>query len=876
MVNHRLIVLAFIAASSLCVDSTSIKPLQGQRATDIADTPEHVTEYKTQGDLPHISFDAYELKGGVAATKKLIRKMMVDGLRERFGKFKKTLTREQDKDGIVREGIVFCNANNDNDIDTPEAGYHASTGRLVEYDGFGQGFNETGVCTVRVNNVMKDQCDEASFVGGLANMIRSMGLMVQHQDICDSVINRIPCNGNENDNGQPLPLGCIEFPNAFTTTLQPYTYGTDNARYEHACGTLREFDGARQSHFERNLVCFGKDKEDCEAVRHTKNGIQVQSCAYFPRERGCFATESKDSATGTFDETTNPNGCDIAPKDYWNKIPFDDGNIVNAVRRATSYGLTQLSVESTDYEYVTGCDATATQPYTDVDYPYATGPISKCGNLRSLVTALNGNAQINAFRDTSIEEAGAHWGKQVAVIKSYLVDFAYTLSNFRTLSLQIFPYIENEEIRSECPMGATEFATEETGTVIEPLCYRSNNDLEKLLGMDKTGQGFNRLNCFCRNGKLGRAHNVSTPADGDYDPVLLPNHFAEVERDDIYLSVELNSKETCNELMPVSVFQYCGAMGDLGDIPTWRNTLESLLPAATESRSKVYSHISDTVLQERRKIRNHLESTLPSFLDTSCGRIVSADSDTSTVPSLLRRSNKGANCMPFDKLYDVIYRLEFETGKQDMGDYVNSDAVNSSNPLFEDYYCSPASFTERAYSFRQLTYKWDTARVNEDNIPAAKKSAVSEVDGQLWFDIYDTPADTGNFKNFEGRYTSRYLVNGVAPTGLDAEGQGLVDAAFCHIDWIQQVGGDVMREDSAGTKFKNPYPLLKKEIDEAVFNAKMAWAAKTVVREDNVKIWAFIEEQLTDNRENNIIETIGHRAGEHYMRIWLDENSDSP
>ena len=32
-----------------------------------------------------------------------------------------------------------------------------------------------------------------------------------------------------------------------------------------------------------------------------------------------------------------------------------DVDLVNSVRRATSYGLTQLAVESTDYAFVTGC-----------------------------------------------------------------------------------------------------------------------------------------------------------------------------------------------------------------------------------------------------------------------------------------------------------------------------------------------------------------------------------------------------------------------------------------------------------------------------------------------------------------------------------------
>lgn len=974
--NVFILVFMIIGATA----NQRVNPLRGQKATDIvAQNLPNFTDHTQKGEIPHISFDAYSKEGGRIATKKLVRKMMVDGLREKFIGFKHALTRFADPDGFVRSGIVYCNAANNQfeKIDPLNAGlaselspiaFHPATGRLIEFDGFGQDFDERfnttgagGVCTSVASETgeAKDLCDPSSFVGMLAATIRSIGLMVQHQDICDAVIQLRPCERDVSTGElikqcaggastcktpQPIPTGCMVFPDAYTTTLRPFTFqatpadtGSKGARFEHGCGTLREF--GRQSHFERNELCFGKDKDDCEALsgkslKKTDTGKTMvvidQLCEYFPRERLCFAKESSVTSTGGRYEDENPDRCDILPNQYWNKIEKPvalvknsadadvTADVINAVRRTTSYGLTSLSVEATDYNYVTGCQQDAEVDYHDKELgPVANAStqykISKCGNLRSLVTALNGNAQINAFRHLGLEEAGEHWAKQIAVIKAYLVDFAYTMRNFRDMSLEIWPEIEYEEVQG-CPKGETEFDLDHTGTDIEPLCYRNSSDIVKILKQDKTGQGFDRQRCFCRNGKLGRSKNYAfnlpndckdiscsyTPDTGSNDGAYFqePHRFEKIERDDLYLSVEL---ENCDDkTMPVSVYTYCRAMGSLGDIPEWKNTLRSLLPSSTESRSHIFSHDTDTVLTRRRTIRNNLEKTFPQKLDTSCGRIVNADSETlaSSVldnggaGTVLLRSNKGGNCLPFPKLYEIIYRLEFEGGKQDMGSYVEDEDIIEGNPadaLFEDYYCDDASFTERAYSFRQLTYKWDTGRPLEDVLPDAKRSAVSSiaysddhpngctVNGDVlencpgWYEVYDIPG-TRSYNNSNGRYNTRYLVNGQVPLDDDGNVPAEAFAEFCHPDWIQQIGGDITREDSSGQKFKDPYELLRKEIDEAVFNTQMAHAAKTAVKEDQAKIWNFIETQLTDNVENYFVETIGHRAGEHFMAIWLDEN----
>jgi len=866
-----IIALVFLFTASH-VNATKPKGLKSQDATDIAPNPEHKTQYTKQGMEEHISFSAYA--DGQKATRKFVRKMLVDGLRESFSTWKKGFTQFSDDEGFVRQGIVFCGSD-DHDNVFP-TGFSTSTGSLVEADGFGQDFDETEACSkekcVGEQCHMVDLCTEGSVVATLARTIRAMGLNIHHQDVCDAVI------------FDPT----TEFPKIFTTTLERYgtqrleggsfNYnGVEKQRFEYACAPKSTSDdpGARGAHFIRMQDnCFGSAKGKC---------TQSPLCTFFERENTCYAKESGQVPTDDdFDQTCvnddNP--------DPWNTISEDTSK--NAVRRATSYGLTALSVESTDYAYVTGCQQLETEQRENKyagDYNASTGnyvgetrTVSKCANLRSLFLALNGNTQINAFRDLGMEEASEHWGKKVSEIKAYLVDFSYQLSNFRPISLEIFPFIENEAIEG-CPMGTTGYEEDTTGDEEEPFCYKKSLDFEQVLRMDKTGQSFSRTHCFCRNGQLD---------DYEYD---------KVERDDLYLLTELSKKDQrCNKMgitMPISAYEYCKEIDAMGDTPYWKNTLESLRPAATESRTKIYSHVSETVLDRRAAVRAALEKTLPAKLDNSCGRIVNADSETSLDASKLMRSNKGGNCMPFSKLNEVLFRLEFETGIKDMGEYAsetkNGDgssammtdfyplgetgkeysvrfikpAANPDIVKFHDFFCKSASFAEKSYSFRQLAYRWDRAQSGEVVVPE-----VGSDKAVIWYNKYDDVLD-GNDK----RYTTRYIVNGTALSS-DADTNQRAYAEFCHPDWITQIGGDIGREDSSGYRWANPYPLLSLEINEAVFNTKLAKAAKTIVKVQQNDLWSFIEEQLTENKEGNIIEQLGNRAGKHFMKIWLDENTE--
>ena len=790
----------FIFAMLLFVAYSKPSNLNSQLAPDIAGKPDHHDGYDIAKNVPHISFDAYQ--NAEAATKKFVRKMLVDGLREQFNKFKESFTQFADDEGFVREGIVYCGAASPagQNPNPPNETYKPNTGRLIENDGVGdsEAFNETNVCSsLNAKGLMEDHCDENSIVGSLSRLVRGLGLNIHHQDICDAVIDSTKSKIGE--------------PQVFTTTLKQYP----TTRYERACKSKHDDLSANGRHFERNAKCFGTKDTDCTG-----------HCTFFTRENTCFAVESANSQSHDSNGNlidSDPN-CDAATKGI---APL---NWVNTVRRATSYGLTQLAVEATNYAYITGCEA------------------GHCNSLRSVLAALNGNTQINAFRDLGIQEAGDHWLNEISTIKGYLVDFSYQLSNFRPISMEIFPYIEDEEIVG-CPMGETQFEHQLTGTDEEPLCYQSNLNSEKLNTMDKTGQSFSRMKCFCRNGELGRYTNPQTDAT-----VLEPNKYNKVEQDDLYLATD-DSFDCDTTTLPVSAYTYCKQIQTWGDMPAWKQTLQSLLPDATKSRIKIYkyTHAQDLSIK-RQEFVDNVKNTLPTALDTSCGRIVNADSETSVNASKMKRSNRGGNCPPFPKLHEILYRLEFETGTRDMGNYSKgTNAVAGTNNMFKDMFCKDGSFSQNAFSFRQLAYKWDSAAVNNEATP--KETTIIN----NWFNTHSL-----NNNAEDPRYTRRFIVNGDGSVG---------DEPFCHPHWVYEIGGDVGRSDSNGQEFEDPYILLKQEVDEAVFNTKLAQAAKTQVREDNTILWSYIESQLTENLPGTVVDHVGAAAGEHYMRIWVDEHS---
>ena len=756
------------------------KNLKSQSASDIAPTnPYSQADYK--GFIYHESAEVRNNKeDAIEDASKIIRKAVAAGLRQHFGKLQSIITAFADDDGFVREGIVYCGASEqayDKNLetrleftvnDTTPENFSPNSARLIEYDGWGTVVDNNDQIAYDSQQCGTNNCQEGSVISAMAAEIRSTGYQIQHKDICLADANSVKLD-------------------ARSANLR--SYATKPA-----------------------ILCNGTDGEAWFDKLRDCIGASISNCG-----PGCSANANDAEFV---DEMcwVNPNdqiNCRVV-KQNENKA---DENIVgeaniNGIRRIMRYSLNQdiAAVQTTDYAYITGCTA------------------GNCTSLRNLFAALNGNAQISAFRDLGTGESIAYWEAEIKSAKTYLQGLADTFRNFRPITMHIFPFIEEEEIEG-CPMGEVEKTPEDTGSEVSPLCYQQSLDINDLNKLSKDGQFISRSSCFCRNGKLD-------------------DSFINIEKDDIYLSV-LDSevvKSECDN-MPTSVRTYCREIGSWGERGPWKATLMSLLPPSTIGRVKIYDENPSAHHVKRQTIINNLVHTLPSELDTSCGRIVNADSSMYTNSSKMFRSNKGGNCLPFNKLYDVIYKLEYETGEQGMGMY-KCDIDNSCiNQTIEESFCADKLETTEL-SFRQLAYKWDIA------------------DPNLATRVISPDIFKGNFNaSFGGGFLTYTGENYVESSTVT------IERTFCLVDWLSEFGLNPIT-DAGGHFHSDPFTAIKKYIDEAVFNTELAQSAKTKVISDNIDIWKAIRKELTTPEDANILDDIAVAAAKHYLYIMTTDVDD--
>ena len=779
MIQHILLcVIMLFSISEGRFYKTPHKVLTSQDAKDIAPVSNY-TAPDYRGYTNYEGLDVHTNKTlAINDASRLIRKKVAQGLRQHFGKIRASLTAFADDDGFVREGIVFCGASTrENNLgpftvsDTMPSDFNEEGARLIDYDGWGIVENANDQVKYDRQQCGINNCQEGSVVATLSNEIRATGYQIQHRDLCSA--------------------------NANTVVLEART--ANMVAYQNSSAVVCD-GSSTDSWYELLRDCVGFDSSNCgnKCTINSNDG------------------EKEDGICRV--DTAKVQGCnDVAPGDDKEDENIDDTKTkINAIRRVTRYSLnSQISaVQTTDYAYFTGCKS------------------GGCTTLRNLFAALNGNAQVSAFRDLNVEESIAYWEKEIHSSRTYLQGLADTFRAFRPITMDLFPFIEEEEIEG-CPMGEIEYKTDEdSGSEPEPLCYRKSLDLGDLNKLSRDGQFIPRSECFCRNGKL----ELNT--DGNETRI-------DIEKDDIYLSVA-DSEATLAECdkMPTSVRSYCRDIASWGSRGPWKSVLESLLPAATIGRIKIYDDDHTQFHLKRQRIVDNIANTLPGDVDTSCGRIVNADSTTSTDPSKLMISNKGGNCMPFPKLYEIIYRLEYETGEQGMGAYACETTKScSAQPTIAESFCA-GKLESSELSFRQMSYKWDVADSQNDkrvllNDPFVGNPIQSIESGFLTY--------TGETYTNPGTTTS-------------------VDRSFCLVDWLTEFGLTTIT-DSAGIVYPDPFVLFKKYIDEAVFNTELAQSTKQKVITDNILIWKAIRKELTTAEDGNILDDISGAAANHYLLI---------
>ena len=802
-----ILALLFTLSEGRFFGSHAKNNLQSQDASDIAPVAEF-TQHEYKGYIYHEGDEYHDNKdGAISGAQMIIRKKIAASLRTHFGKLQSVLTAFADDDGFVREGIVFCGAGRDESgalLAEPAmpANFHEEGARLIEYDGWGVIEDATAADQYNKAQCGKNNCNEGSAVASIANEIRASGYQIHHKDICEAKAASVSLSSrsaNMKPYAESKAIVCAN----------PYWY----ERLQDCIGIATDDAGDGEINCGSKCTIRGAVKDDDDNIIGINDAEYEDKMCWvdfdaIPDSAGCARPED----TGASVEVNAKSPENIGAEDS-----------INGIRRAMRYSLNaEVSVQTTDYAYFTGCQTDA------------------CLSLRQLFAALNGNAQISAFRDLGMEEAAAYWRDQIASIKTYLQSLADTFTDFREVSLDIFPYIENEEIVG-CPMGEIEHAMGETGTDTQPLCYEIANTKRKLNEQSRDGQFISRGECACRNGLLSNATSE------------LPITSA-VEADYIYLYYNMPEGTKCDDY-PTSVSTYCKQTDWHGG--DWEETLIALIPNATTTRTKIYPRHSNhgiatthtereiEIAERRKAIQDALVGTFPETLDTSCGRIINADSGVRLGDSDLLVSNKGGNCFPFPKMHEIIYRLEFETSEQGTGTYHNAfENGTASGDRVDQRFCAE-KVADTELSFRQLAYRFKNfddggnQLKNEDTF-----SGESAFDTHLDYLVY----------------TNEQTYNNGTDEGV------LVGRTFCVVNWLKEFGVRTL-EDSTGEEFQDPFGLFEKEIAEAVFNTELAQSTKSKVVTDNILIWKAIRKELTTASDDNILDDIAKRAADHYLYV---------
>ena len=782
--------------------------------------PTNNTAPTHEGDIAHAGTHLTD----IAATARIIEQQLAIGLRSNFIFIKQALTQYADEDGIVREGVVFCNARDEEDgagrpysDKTAESlGYAKSTANLVPGDGMGvrdadlvliNGVNRTKEWA----QCQRSGCEEGSFVTLLANRVRSLGYHITHADVCEAE------NADAHKyNGVP------------TCSLQADT------------GEFNSFKCEKELEVEGND--FYQQKEKCFMAETCEPSIGCQP----------FTDNGEILCLAKNDYQITDSKCTVNDLDTLQFETQTDGStpVINRVRRQIQYGVPTSAVQTTDAVYVTGSKKE-----------------QGCTSLRDFVVALNGAAQIAAFRDTNTLEAEAHWNDVISHARSYIKSYSGILNDFYDKSTQIFPLIEFEDVES-CPVGTVEKLVDNIGTSEAPLCDSvAFKDLAKQKTMDLESQTLARGRCFCRQGSGLTNDGNGNNADSLY------------ERDEIYLKTVALTSADCAALKDLdfpSYYQYC--MGSSYDDRTWKKTLEDLLPMKHAIKT-FGTHAKQTSAKD--DIYEKIANTFPGDMYTvatkrmaltevqNCGRLIS----TSTSGL---HSNKGGNCVPFRGMHEILFRLEFETSQDLQGKQSGCEHVEF--PLeetckFEDMACRQEDALETTfYSFRQIGYEWDHPMYKDTS--ATMMTEPKLVDTlSTWTDGFDTPTLVGT-----ATAGSQYQ-NSWSP-GRDKLFRRTDNKAACNVNWGLQLTGDVARKDAKGSVYKDPYNLFTREIAEAVLNTEIAIAAKVKSVSDYEKIWAQIQTQLTTfnagaGGHGSISQDISTEVAEHFMRITTTDADDN-
>jgi len=132
------------------------------------------------------------------------------------------------------------------------------------------------------------------------------------------------------------------------------------------------------------------------------------------------------------------------------------------------------------------------------------------------------------------------------------------------------------------------------------------------------------------------------------------------------------------------------------------------------------------------------------------------------------------------------------------------------------------------------------------------------------------------FPNFQQqkKYDSSKLQDKVFWFDDITSDEGLSKVPMCNVDWTSEIVGRSQVQDAAGTIYDDPYQLLHRQIDEAIFNVNVALQSKEKTQIENEILWDAIESELTSLDPDRMNWKISMEVAEHFMRVTTTDIND--
>lgn len=460
------------------------------------------------------------------------------------------------------------------------------------------------------------------------------------------------------------------------------------------------------------------------------------------------------------------------------------GPAVNQVARTIKYGqVVGRAVDIPDSVIVTG-DA-------------------GCQSLRGIILAINGNKLEEKYVLKQHEFATDYWQTQIDETRDIIETIREKIINLQGLGGLFYPLENSGPFQCDAEFSAYE-PNIDAGGPEDPKCDLAGTDYASFQGTPHHKSMAQRAACFCR----------SFAGSGD----------------DFYLATTLSTgKAYCDanfkEKLP-SVYSFCMAHKELGEVNEWKAALDELLFSPNDIPTNLDTWFEGASAEIKKNFEDSLKDQ-----GTKCGRVSSAD------PTSVKFSNKGGNCVPINGVQDIVYRLEFE--------YFNADAAvdrKGSGNTYADHMCVANPGGDQVLSFRQLAYQWQ--RVYTSNSTGGT-IGLYHAEEDINYDTIETNDQKSQFYNDDGQ--DNYF-------------------DFCAVDFAQLLGGGKAYTE-AGVKVADPLNYLNRVNGEASYNADLITNELARVHRDREVTWNLLNSQLTQSDNNEIVNQIGEKAAEHFMAI---------